>query len=289
MIWYKNIKEMHVNKIIDEALIESLSYLKNSILKEAMEYSLMSGGKRLRPRILLAIIKDYNLDYKKGLPMACSLEMVHTYSLVHDDLPAMDDDDYRRHRLTNHKVYGEANAILTGDALLTHAFHNILRSSLDKETILLCTEVLARNAGLEGMIYGQELDIENKMKTLDDLIIAYEYKTGRLFASAFEMAVIIAGEIESQDLARNLGNSLGVLFQVQDDLLEYTESFETIGKSTKSDQDAEKVSVVTLLGLDKAVDYKEMLIQEFYENLELLNLSGSSLKNIIDQLVKRAY
>ena len=289
MIWCKNIREIKVNKLIDEALLESLSYLKNSVIKESMEYSLMSGGKRLRPRILLAILEDYNLDFKKGMPMACSLEMIHTYSLVHDDLPAMDDDDYRRHRLTNHKVYGEANAILAGDALLTHAFHNILRSSLDNETILLCTEVLARNAGLEGMIYGQELDIENKMKTLDDLIIAYEYKTGRLFASAFEMAVIIAKELESQNLARHLGNSLGVLFQVQDDLLEYTESFETIGKSTKSDQDANKVSVVTLLGLDKAIDYKDKLINEFYENLELLNLSGSSLKDIIKQLVKREF
>ena len=278
-----------MNKIIDQALIENLSYLKDSVLKDAMEYSLMGGGKRLRPQILLAILKDYNCDYKKGLPMACALEMIHTYSLVHDDLPAMDNDDYRRHRLTNHKVFGEANAILAGDGLLTHAFQTILRSSLDNETILLCTEVLARNAGLEGMIYGQELDIENKMETLDDLIIAYEYKTGRLFDSAFEMAVIVAGKLESQDLARNLWNSLGVLFQVQDDLLEYTESFETIGKSTKSDQDADKVSVVTILGLDKAVDYKEKLIKEFYDNLELLDLTGTSLKEIIDQLVKRDY
>lgn len=280
---------MPVNKIIDQALIENLSYLKNSVLKDAMKYSLMGGGKRLRPQILLAILEDYNCDYKKGLPMACALEMVHTYSLVHDDLPAMDNDDYRRHRLTNHKVFGEANAILAGDGLLTHAFQTILRSSLDNETILLCTEVLARNAGLEGMIYGQELDIENKMETLDDLIIAYEYKTGRLFSSAFEMGVIVAGKLEVQDLARNLGNSLGVLFQVQDDLLEYTESFETIGKSTKSDQDADKVSVVTILGLDKAVDYKEKLIKEFYENLDLLDLTGTSLKEIIDQLVKRDY
>lgn len=276
-----------MNKIIDQAILESLDKIHNCILKESMEYSLMGGGKRLRPNILLSIVKDYGLDYKKALPMAVSLEMVHTYSLVHDDLPAMDDDDYRRHRLTNHKVYGEANAILTGDALLTYAFQNILKSSLDNDKILLSTEVLARNAGVEGMIYGQELDIENKMETLDDLVIAYEYKTGRLFAAAFEMAVIVAGQEKHQNLARNLGNSLGVLFQVQDDLLEYTESFETIGKSSKSDMDRDKVTVVTLLGLDKAVDYKDKLIHDFYEDLTLLNLSGNALKDIIDQLVKR--
>lgn len=278
-----------MKKLIDSALLESLDSIPKSLIKEAMEYSLMGSGKRLRPQILLAILEDYGLDYKKGLPMALSLEMVHTYSLVHDDLPAMDNDDYRRHRLTNHKVYGEGNAILAGDALLTFAFQNILRSSLDNEIILLCTEVLARNAGVEGMIYGQELDIENKMETLDDLIIAYEYKTGRLFSAAFEMAVLVANQKDQQKLARNLGNSLGVLFQVQDDLLEYTENFETLGKSAKSDVDGDKITVVTLLGLNQAVDYKNKLVNEFYDNLSLLNLKGNSLKNIIDQLVKRDY
>lgn len=278
-----------MNKIIDRAILQSLDKIQDCTLKEAMEYSLMGGGKRLRPNILLAIIKDYGLDYKQGLPAAVSLEMIHTYSLVHDDLPAMDNDDYRRHRLTNHKVYGEANAILAGDALLTYAFQNILRSSINSEKILLCTEILSRNAGVEGMIYGQELDIENKMKTLDDLILAYEYKTGRLFAAAFEMAVIVSDKNDNQQLAQNLGNKLGVLFQVQDDLLEYTEDFETIGKSSKSDVDAEKVTVVTLLGLEKALAYKNQLIDDFYKDLTMLDLSGNALKDIIDQLVKRDY
>lgn len=278
-----------MKKIIEEELLDSLSFVQKGKIREAMEYSLMGGGKRLRPHILLAILKDYNLDYKKGLPMAVSLEMVHTYSLVHDDLPAMDNDDYRRHRLTNHKVFGEANAILAGDGLLTYAFQNMLRSSLDNDSLLLCLEVLARNAGVDGMIYGQELDIENKMKSLDDLVIAYEYKTGRLFAAAFEMAVIIAKKTQHQKLASQLGNSLGVLFQVQDDLLEYTQSFETLGKSNQSDQDEDKVTVVTLLGLDKAFDYQNKLIADFYADLDLLELSGTTLKDIIDNIVKRDY
>ena len=278
-----------MKEIINKALKESLVFLPESLVKESMEYSLLNGGKRLRSQVLLSILKDYNVDINSGLPFACSLEMIHTYSLVHDDLPAMDDDDYRRHRLTNHKVYGEATAILAGDALLTYAFENACRSSLKAETVLACIEVLARNSGADGMILGQELDIDNQMKNLDDLLISYEYKTGRLFSIAFETAALIAEKQEKQSLAASLGIKLGVLFQVQDDLLEYTHTFEEIGKDTSSDQNEDKVTVVTLLGIEEANNLKDKLVTEFYADLKLLELEGNNLLNIINEIVDRQY
>lgn len=278
-----------MKEIINKALKESLVFLPESLVKESMEYSLLNGGKRLRSQVLLSILKDYNVDINSGLPFACSLEMIHTYSLVHDDLPAMDDDNYRRHRLTNHKVYGEATAILAGDALLTYAFENACRSSLKAETVLACIEVLARNSGADGMILGQELDIDNQMKNLDDLLISYEYKTGRLFSIAFETAVLIADKQEKQSLAASLGIKLGVLFQVQDDLLEYTHTFEEIGKDTSSDQNEDKVTVVTLLGIEEANNLKDKLVTEFYADLNLLELEGNNLLNIINEIVDRQY
>lgn len=278
-----------MKEIINKALKESLVFLPESLVKESMEYSLLNGGKRLRSQVLLSILKDYNVDINSGLPFACSLEMIHTYSLVHDDLPAMDDDDYRRHKLTNHKVYGEATAILAGDALLTYAFENACRSSLKAETVLACIEVLARNSGADGMILGQELDIDNQMKNLDDLLISYEYKTGRLFSIAFETAVLIADKQEKQSLAASLGIKLGVLFQVQDDLLEYTHTFEEIGKDTSSDQNEDKVTVVTLLGIEEANNLKDKLVTEFYADLKLLELEGNNLLNIINEIVDRQY
>lgn len=275
--------------LINQNLQQTMDLIPNSIVKEAMSYSLLGGGKRLRSQLLLSLLQDYGIELEKGLPFASSLEMIHTYSLVHDDLPSMDNDDYRRHRLTNHKVYGEGMAILAGDALLTYAFQNCLQSSLPDATVLSCVEILSRNAGVYGMVLGQELDIDNKMKTLDDLIISYEHKTGKLFSAAFEMAVVIANKNDKQELASNLGLKLGVLFQVQDDLLEYTKSFEEIGKDVKSDVSEDKVTVVTLLGLEEASRYKDKLVQSFYDDLELLGHTGDSLKTLIEEIVKRDY
>lgn len=278
-----------MKKVIEQEIKETLIRIKDSKVKESMEYSLNSGGKRLRPMILLSLLKDFKVDYNLGLPFAISLEMIHTYSLVHDDLPAMDDDDYRRHRLTNHKVFGEDVAILTGDALLTYAFENTLQSTLSPEDILLCINILSKSAGIEGMIYGQELDITNKMENLNDLIVSYQYKTGKLFAAAFELAMVISDNKQHLSLARTLGHNLGVLFQVQDDLLEYTQSFEEIGKNTDSDVEKDKVTIVSLLGIDEAFKYKEQLVKEFYDDLSLLHLESSHLKEIIDSLVNRNY
>lgn len=273
---------------LDAVLTTIMDYYPiNSIVREAMTYSLMSGGKRLRPQLLLAMLSDFEMDYKKGLYPACALEMIHTYSLVHDDLPAMDDDDVRRFKPTNHKVFGEGVAILAGDGLLTGAFTALSQSQLDSDTKAMCLEILARNAGAIGMILGQELDIHDRIDHIDDLIACYQLKTGCLFAAAFEMATVIAGKATYQHLAHDLGYTLGVAFQFQDDLLEVTKSSEEIGKSNLSDADRNKTTVVSLLGIEGAQDLTETYFVRIKDLLAEMKIENGNLKIIIDEMMSR--
>ncbi|MBK2402503.1 MULTISPECIES: polyprenyl synthetase family protein [unclassified Erysipelothrix] len=275
-------------KDIDKQLLTILAYYpETSVVKEAMSYSLMSGGKRLRPQLLLAMLQDFGCDYQIGLYPACALEMVHTYSLVHDDLPAMDDDDMRRFKPTNHKVFGEGVAILAGDALLTGAFTALSQASLDADVLGKCFEILARNAGSNGMILGQELDIDDQIQHIDDLVACYNLKTGCLFAAAFEMAAVIAGQDAYQKLAHELGLSLGVAFQFQDDLLEVTKSSEEIGKSNQSDAERDKTTVVSLLGLEQARTLTESYFSSIKDLLRKMNIENGNLKQIIDEMMSR--
>ncbi|WP_323615610.1 farnesyl diphosphate synthase [Erysipelothrix rhusiopathiae] len=275
-------------KDIDARLDAILEYYpKTSVVREAMTYSLMSGGKRLRPRLLLAMLEDFGCDYKLGLNPACALEMVHTYSLVHDDLPAMDDDDLRRFKPTNHKVFGEGVAILAGDALLTGAFTALSQSSLDSDVVGKCLEILARNAGNNGMILGQELDIDDHIDHIDDLVACYNLKTGCLFAGAFEMAAVISGKDSYQKLAHDLGLTLGVAFQFQDDLLEVTKTSEQIGKSNQSDADRDKTTVVSLLGVEQARTLTESYFSNIKDLLKQMNIENGNLKQIIDEMMSR--
>ncbi|NLL75178.1 MAG: polyprenyl synthetase family protein [Erysipelothrix sp.] len=247
---------------------------------ESMAYSLLSDGKRIRPMMLLSLLSDLGGDYTKGIDAAVALEMVHTYSLVHDDLPAMDNDDYRRHRLTNHKVYGEGIAILAGDGLLTQAF-----MELSKVGSSDCIEVLARNAGPLGMILGQELDIKDEFDSLEDLTQCYLLKTGCLFAAALEMAALIADRKDLQESMRELGYKLGVVFQYQDDILEATQSFETLGKSSDSDTDRGKNTIVGFLGIDEAKKTSDALFDEIQTCVGDYPL----LKAMIDSMFVRAF
>lgn len=273
----------------ESLLKENLESLKDSSVKTSMAYSLLAQGKRLRPRLLLALLFDLSDQYEPGLYPAIALEMIHNYSLVHDDLPAMDDDDYRRHRLTNHKVYGEAIAILAGDGLLTYAFETVCKTNTDARKIVDCVNVLAKTAGAEGMILGQELDIENKMTDLDSLFASYHYKTGQLFSAAFEMAVILADQKAYLPQAQHLGSQLGIYFQVQDDLLEHTQSFETIGKKVDSDLKEEKVTVVTLLGLEKAQALSKELEMNMIETLQAMPTKNNATLTLIDEIVSRTF
>lgn len=273
--------------LIEANLLKTLEIYPESTVKDSMTYSLMSGGKRIRPRLLLSLLNDLGGDMNQGLYPGCALEMIHTYSLVHDDLPAMDDDDMRRHKPTNHKVFGEAMAILGGDGLLTAAFTTLAQSDLNSDIKASCMEILARNAGSLGMILGQEYDIKNEIHNLDALIACYELKTGCLFASALEMATVIAGQPEKQTNAHDLGFKLGVCFQFQDDLLEVTKTSEEIGKSVQSDADREKVTIVSLLGLEKAQELTQSYFNDIESLLLKLELKDSYLKDLIEEMMIR--
>jgi len=238
----------------------------------AMNYAIEAGGKRLRPILLLMILDAFGIPREKGMSTAVSLEMIHTYSLIHDDLPAMDDDDMRRGKPTVHKVYGEAVAILAGDGLLTDAF-NVLANdkNLDAMTKLRLVRLLAAAAGSCGMIEGQlrDLEAEEKPVDLNDLKQIHHLKTGRLI----EFACLAAGFIvEPTDVyihrLRWFSNHLGLAFQIQDDILDACGEFEKIGKPVGSDVKNGKSTYVALLGLDGA---KEMLEVEINKALEVLN------------------
>lgn len=272
---------------IEERLRDIAASNGQSTVSEAIEYSLLSGGKRLRPNMLLGFLSDLGGDVSLGLDAACALEMIHTYSLVHDDLPAMDDDDFRRFKPTNHKVYGEGMAILAGDGLLTQSFSVISNSNLDDAKKIACIQVLSQCAGTHGMILGQEIDTADNIRSIDDLIQCYELKTGKLFAAALEMAVIIAGKDHQRDIAHKIGLDLGIAFQYQDDLLEAKEDFETIGKSNKSDLDRNKHTVVSLLGLKEAEIETERIYQSIRQQVQNFELQSNKLLNLIESITGR--
>ncbi|GAE24608.1 geranyltranstransferase [Halalkalibacter wakoensis JCM 9140] len=227
-------------------------------LVEAMIYSLNAGGKRIRPALLLGTIQSFGKPMESGLDVACAIEMIHTYSLIHDDLPAMDDDDMRRGKPTNHKVYGEALAILAGDALLTYSFELI--TQLDREDIsteqkLLLVQEISKAAGPEGMVGGQVADIEgeNRSLSLDELVYIHQHKTGDLLTAAIVSGAIIAGA-SKDDIAnlRMFAKELGLMFQIKDDILDVEGDQDLIGKPIGSDDGNNKSTYPNLLGLEGA-------------------------------------
>ncbi|WP_433751239.1 polyprenyl synthetase family protein [Falsibacillus pallidus] len=225
-------------------------------LKEAMLYSLQAGGKRLRPVLLMATLKAFNKEEKMGLSAACALEMIHTYSLIHDDLPSMDDDDLRRGKPTNHKVFGEAFAILAGDGLLTYSFQMIAEDeSISPQTRMKLIALLAKCAGPEGMVGGQAADIEgeNQSLSLEQLEYIHLHKTGKLLVFSVLAGAIIAGanEEELKQYERYAVN-LGLAFQIQDDILDIEGDESKIGKPVGSDADNHKSTYPSLLSLDGA-------------------------------------
>ena len=221
-------------------------------LLEAMRYSLLAGGKRLRPVFVLAFCEAVGGKLSDALPGACAVEMVHTYSLIHDDLPCMDNDDYRRGRLTCHKVYGDDIATLAGDALLTAAFETLSEAQGDPGTLLRCVAVLARSAGEHGMVAGQVLDLEGEKRSLspEDLRMVHRHKTGDLISAACRMGVILGGGTAWQEeAAGEFAQALGMAFQIRDDMLDEIGSQEELGKPVGSDQVNGKSTFVSLYGL----------------------------------------
>ena len=268
---------------IDQVLQSFMDQLPSSNVKDAMYYSLMAGGKRIRPNLLYTVLRGYSIDETKGDCFACALEMIHTYSLIHDDLPAMDNDDLRRGRPTCHKQFDEATAILAGDGLLTFAFEVASRSKLPAETALKCIQYLSIASGVNGMIHGQDLDMnENEFSDWSYLEEVHHYKTGCLLSVPLMIASAIAGRSEEEThLWQAIGQKIGLAFQIQDDILDVELTPEEFGKSV-SDTDNHKVTSVTLLGKDKAESYMNALYQEAEDTL--LKMSDFESKELIEMI-----
>ena len=224
--------------------------LPQKTILDAMRYSLLAGGKRIRPVLLLEFCRLCGKDYHEALPFAAAIEMVHTYSLIHDDLPCMDNDDYRRGRLTNHKVFGEAMAVLAGDALLTAAFDTAAHADAAPETIVQVVGILAAAAGEKGMVGGQVLDLEGENLHLreDDIYTIHMLKTSKLIEAACCMGAAAGGASEAQmNAARVYAQALGLAFQVRDDMLDVLGDAAKMGKATG--MDANKSTFISLYGV----------------------------------------
>ena len=243
---------------------------------EAAKYSAMAGGKRLRPVIVLEFCRLCGGDIEKALPFACALEMIHTYSLIHDDLPCMDNDDLRRGRPTCHKAFDEATAVLAGDGLLTAAFETASAAKdVSAEIIVLCIRILGENAGMNGMIGGQVLDMgaEHRKISLDELRLLQKLKTGCLLRAACELGCAAAGATDEDTLARAraYGEKLGLAFQIEDDILDIEGDAATLGKSIGKDAASEKSTFPSLLGLEECRELAAKLTEEAVDAVKLLD------------------
>lgn len=259
-------------------------------LFEAARYAVLGGGKRLRPILTLATVDMLGGSIEAALTPACAVEMIHCYSLIHDDLPCMDDDDYRRGKLTVHRRYNEGHAVLTGDFLLTYAF-DVLASCplLTPEKKVQLMAILAKKSGAEGMIGGQVMDIasEGQKITLDTLQLLHRQKTGALLTAAIEFGGIVSNASPSQlEHLRAFGENIGLAFQIVDDILDVTSSEAKHGRAVSSDVANGKSTYVTLLGLEQAKAYAQQFYQQALQALKPFPRS-SQLKDIADYIVQR--
>ena len=250
----------HKTKIITRYLDSLLTFdnLPQNTIFEAMRYSVKAGGKRIRPVLALSVSEAFGRhDFEGLLPYAAAIELIHTYSLIHDDLPCMDNDDLRRGKPTSHKVFGEAIAMLAGDALLNYAFETIANTDDDPSMKAKMLKVISRASGIFGMIGGQVVDIESEGKKIDKerLLYLHNHKTGELIRASVSIGAIYAGKDEN--IMSAFSKSLGLAFQIKDDILDVEGNCEKLGKKTR--KDGEKSTFVTLFGLDVA---KEMLKEE---------------------------
>lgn len=252
-------------------------------LFDSMRYSLLAGGKRLRPIFVYDFCRMCGGDWKSATPFAAAVEMVHTYSLIHDDLPCMDNDDYRRGRLTNHKVYGEANAVLAGDALLTASFAYIAKAKFSAETRIRAVEVLADCAGELGMVGGQVLDMQSETRqcTQQEVLDIQNRKTGALIRAACVLGVLAGnGTLEQLDSAAKFAQNLGLAFQIRDDMLDVIGNAKDLGKAVGVD--GNKNTFVQLYGIEKCNE----LVQQHTE-IAISKLSSFKQTNFMKTLAKQ--
>lgn len=259
-------------------------------LFEAMRYSLNAGGKRIRPILVLEFCRITGGDCDKSLPVACAIEMLHTYSLIHDDLPCMDNDDLRRGKPTNHVVYGDCTATLAGDALQAEAFGTILRSELPAESRAECARILADAVGADGMCGGQFLDMigENKLLTACELDEINSRKTGALLIAACTMGVAAAGGNEKQsEAARRFGAAIGAAFQIRDDMLDVISTSEQLGKPIGSDAQEHKNTYMALYGAERCMKMIEKLTEVAKAALNEAFDDTAFLCDLADSMVTR--
>lgn len=278
-------------KLVEQFLRQRISKKGISKVDDAMEYSLMAGGKRIRPILLMATAEALGAKGYNFLPVACGLEMIHTYSLIHDDLPCMDNDDYRRGRLTNHKVYGEAMAVLAGDGLLTLAFEVMLeQKNVSPSSLIETVREIAMCAGNFGMVGGQGLDLEyeGKQITPEQLRTLHAGKTGALFIGAIRGGAHLAGASDNQLRAlTRFADLLGLAFQITDDILDVEGTEEELGKPIGSDSKNQKSTYVSLYGIEAAHELAEKTTQEALACLEMFGDNAQPLREITRMLCKR--
>ena len=280
-----------VEDIIKKFLPAEEGYQKT--VMEAMNYSFLAGGKRLRPMLMLETYRLFGGSSKAIEPFMAAIEMIHTYSLIHDDLPAMDNDDYRRGRKTTHVVYGEAMGILAGDALLNFAFETACKGLMAEPgnpNVAKAMQILAQKAGIYGMLGGQVVDVEFEGLPLEreKLDFIYDLKTGALIESSMLIGAVLAGaDEEVQNVILQVAGDIGLAFQIQDDILDVTSDIETLGKPIGSDEKNHKTTYVTIRGLEQAQKDVEEISQRALDGLASLKEQNSYLNELVVYLVHR--
>ena len=284
----------NIEGIIRTYLPEDTGYQKTVI--DAMNYSILAGGKRLRPMLMQETYKMFGGNKSSEIePFMAAIEMIHTYSLVHDDLPAMDNDEYRRGKKTTHAVYGEAFGILAGDGLLNYAFETALIAFEDGENLerkAMALKVLATKAGIYGMIGGQTADIEaenmNNQVTLEHLLFIHEHKTAALIQASMLVGAILAGAKQDElEKIEKAGYDIGVAFQIQDDILDVTSTTEVLGKPVGSDEKNGKTTYVSLKGIDEAMEDQKKMSRQAIKLLNSLNKGDAFLLELVESLITR--
>ena len=258
---------------------------------DAMFYSLLGGGKRVRPRLLFAALRGYGLPEQAGYPCAAAIEMIHTYSLIHDDLPCMDNDDLRRGRPSCHKAFSESTAMLAGDVLLTEAFEVIANAPAAPQICVAAARALGAGAGSRGMVYGQELDLkyEALAATEEQLRLIHRNKTGALINAAVQMGAAAAGAAPQQcEILASYAYGLGLVFQIVDDVLDVTSTPEQLGKPIGSDSENGKTTFVTLYGVDGAMALAQKLNDQICSDLQQhFGAKAAFLQQLAQQLLVR--
>lgn len=285
-------KVEYIERVLETYLPKKEGY--QELIMDAMEYSVMAGGKRLRPMLMMETFRLFGGEGKLVEPFMAAMEMIHTYSLVHDDLPAMDNDDYRRGRKTTHVVYGEDMAILAGDALLNFAFETATKAFEmfpGKSTqIGKALQILAGKAGIYGMIGGQVVDVKNVGNPVSKEVLdfIYELKTSALIESSMMIGAVLAGASdEDVQKIERIAKGVGIAFQIQDDILDVTSTAEVLGKPILSDEKNDKTTYVTLIGLEKAKEQVEQISMEAIELLHQFKPEDSFLEELLTSLIHR--